>query len=50
VIGVLRRWRARRECFHHNCATGESFITGRLVDLGRRKLFTCRECGRRWIA
>lgn len=41
-------WRKRRACFHHNHSTGESWVSGRLVDMGRAKHWTCRECGRYW--
>lgn len=46
---VWTRWRQRRDCWHHNRATRESWITGVLIDLGRRKMWTCSECGRRWV-
>jgi len=26
-----------------------SFVTGQLIDLGRRKMFTCRVCDQRWF-
>lgn len=45
------RWRKRRNCFHHWHRTGHemSWITSELIDSGRRKMFTCTECGRRWF-
>lgn len=52
-MNVLRRlWQARsqrRKCFHHDMRTGETWISSGLVDLGRRKLFVCSECGTAWI-
>jgi hypothetical protein len=44
----FKTWRRRRACFHHNWRTGESWVNGMLVDFGRAKHFTCRECGRYW--
>jgi len=48
VVSWLARWRKRRACFHHDHITGRSWVIGRLVDLGRAKHWTCRECGRYW--
>ncbi len=45
-MGWFKSWRKRRACFHHNWRTGESWVDDRLVDFGRAKHFTCRECGR----
>lgn len=45
----LKAWRARRRCFHHDQATGTSWITGQLIDTGMRKMWRCRECGRTWF-
>lgn len=49
-------WSARRRqarCMHGTPAGG-SFVRGRIVDLGQRKLWVCRPefggCGRRWMA
>jgi len=39
----------RRECFHHDPDTGESFVGQALIDLGRRKHWWCRRCGRDWF-
>jgi hypothetical protein len=53
-VGVLVRWwrqrRKRKNCFHHSLSTGESWIVGQLVDLGRRKMWWCTECDRRWFS
>lgn len=50
---MIRRWirarQARRACFHHNHRTGESWVTGELIDLGRRKLFSCNHCDQMWF-
>jgi hypothetical protein len=46
---VLKTWRKRRACFHHNHRTGESWIKSMLIDMGSRKLFWCDECGRTWM-
>lgn len=55
---MFKRWKKQRECFHglpfsSIDETGQSFITGHLIDLGRRKMFECKEerggCGKRWI-
>lgn len=46
---AFSRWRAQRRCFHHSQLTGETWVTGTLIDLGRRKMWTCRECDRRWF-
>jgi len=40
-------WLDRRNCFHHNHKTGESWIETEIIDW--RKLYTCRDCGRRWV-
>lgn len=47
-MGWWQRWRAQRECFHHDHARGISWIRSELIDLGRRKLFWCAVCDRRW--
>lgn len=38
----------RRRCFHHDRQTGESYVEGFLVDLGRAKHFRCHLCGKYW--
>lgn len=44
----IRTWRKRRACFHHDWHTGTSWIDDRLVNFGRAKHWTCRECGQYW--
>jgi hypothetical protein len=44
-----RRWRVRRSCFHHEPRTGESFIDSMLIEMGSRKLYWCRHCGKHWV-
>jgi hypothetical protein len=47
---MIRRWLRRRRCFHHDYATGESWIgRGQIIDLGRGKLYRCNHCERTWI-
>lgn len=47
---LIRAWRERRNCFHHNPTNGASWVTrGQLIDLGRRKLYKCVECRKVWI-
>lgn len=41
------RW-VMATCFHHDRKTGESYITDTLIDLGRDKVFKCRECSESW--
>lgn len=48
LMTLYLNWRDRRECFHHDRLTGESWIRGQLVDLGRAKHFLCTHCGRYW--
>lgn len=47
--GWWRTHRERVECFHHDHHAGGSWITAQLVDMGRRKIFTCTHCGKVWI-
>jgi hypothetical protein len=53
VIGVWRRWRKRRECFHHDHhavgLSGASWIDSELIDGGKRKMFTCLNCRKKWF-
>jgi hypothetical protein len=45
---VIREWRRRRNCFHHDRLTGESWISpGSIIDY--RKLYTCSRCRKVWI-
>jgi len=46
---MIRRWRDRRDCFHHDHRSGQSWITGQLIDTGMRKLWRCTRCERIWI-
>lgn len=60
VVGWFAWWAAfgarraaQRECMHHQLAPGAgeehvSWITGRLVDSGSRKLHSCSRCGQHW--
>jgi hypothetical protein len=34
----------RARCWHHDISTGKSWVDGRLIDLGRRKMFRCARC------
>lgn len=45
----LERRRTQRMCWHHERATGRSWLESELVDLGRRKVFWCTNCERRWV-
>jgi hypothetical protein len=49
LIDWWRRRRAQRSCFHHDRASGTSWVAGELIDLGRRKMFSCGSCGKVWI-
>ena len=44
---MFKNWRRRRNCFHHDWRTGESWITGQIIDPG--KMFRCKRCGRMWF-
>lgn len=44
----LFNWRMQRGCMHHD-VNGESWVTGQLIDLGRRKMFWCVRCNRTWF-
>jgi hypothetical protein len=46
---MFRTWRERRQCLHGEPG-GRSYVKGQLIDLGRRKMFTCERCGKRWFA
>jgi hypothetical protein len=45
---MIRRWRQRRNCFHHDNITGDSWI-GRGVIIDWRKLYRCSHCRKVWI-
>lgn len=56
LISWLARLGVRRDCFHHERnislsgeETATSWIRSELVDLGRRKIFWCTVCKRKWI-
>lgn len=47
-MNLLRRWRERRRCFHHNHRTGESWIgNGSVMDY--LKYYECSRCGKGWL-
>lgn len=46
-VSPADRW-VMATCFHHDRKTGESSIEDQIVDLGRNKLFRCKECGEMW--
>lgn len=50
MIGMFRRWRNRRACFHHDIRSGQTAITSQLIDLGRRKMFVCERCEQVWFS
>jgi hypothetical protein len=45
----LKARQARKNCFHHDHRTGESWIASRLIDVGARKMFWCIKCNQTWI-
>lgn len=52
-LQVWRDRRARRDCMHHKPGSADrytvSWVRGELIDLGRRKMWTCTECGQVWF-
>lgn len=45
-------WRTRakrKDCFHHDRLTGESWIKDQLIDMGMGKMFWCDKCERTWF-
>lgn len=46
---MLRTWRKRRACFHHDPVKAVTWIASELIDLGARKRFWCTHCGRMWF-
>lgn len=46
---MYRRWRAARQCFHHDHHAGKSWIEQAIIDCGRRKMYWCSKCGHSWI-
>lgn len=56
LISLLARLGTQRDCFHHERnislngeVRAESWIKSELLDLGRRKRFWCRVCGKQWF-
>lgn len=47
MTGWWRRRSKRRNCFHHDHRTGESWILSQILDPG--KMFWCKECDQRWF-
>lgn len=45
---MFRKWRERRNCFHHNNHTNESYV-GRGTIIDWRKRYSCYSCGKVWI-
>lgn len=39
----------RANCWHHDTATGYTWVGSYLIDLGRRKMFHCTKCHHRII-
>lgn len=50
MCGALAVTRSTRRCWHHAPSTGESYLTGTLIDLGSRKMWRCRECRGTWFS
>ena len=48
-MSLLANWRQRRNCWHHDHTTGQSWITGHIIDAGRAKLWRCSNCDRTWV-
>jgi hypothetical protein len=57
VMWLQRLWlrrQVRRSCWHHEFARpwpepgkpADSLVVGKLIDLGRRKMFRCTRCGK----
>lgn len=48
---MVKRWlerrRDRRNCFHHNLKTRESWIRQSIIDY--RKFYVCTHCERGWV-
>lgn len=49
-VGAFRDYWAtrglRRVCWHHDRATGKSWVQSELIDLGRAKAEWCTRCGK----
>jgi len=53
--GGWSQYQQRGDGYSYPVAAGDpeivnavSYVECRLIDLGRHKLFTCRQCGKRW--
>jgi hypothetical protein len=46
IAHLLRR--EERNCFHHEQATGETWVEKLITDSGRHIIWVCRRCRRRW--
>jgi hypothetical protein len=44
TLALRARRRDRAHCWHHNPATGESWVNSQLINTGAGKMFWCREC------
>jgi hypothetical protein len=49
MTNIIGRWRRQRSCWHHDHTTGQTWISGTLIDAGRAKLWHCTHCDRTWI-
>lgn len=51
IAGAIHDWwlqrRERRNCFHHDINTGQSWIKNEIIDY--RKLYWCTKCTARWV-
>ena len=45
---MIRRWRKRRACFHHDHSTGTSWLLSQIID-GGRKHWWCTAGGKGWF-
>lgn len=58
MIKLLRKWKRRRNCFHHELPSvtnpellpAQSWIKSQLIETGKAKMFWCTGCGRTWFA
>lgn len=48
VVRMWKWWQVRKQCFHHDRLSGESWINSALIDMGMRKMFWYDKCGRTW--
>lgn len=52
MISLPEWWKAikkRKDCFHHDHKTGQSWIKSQLINIGTGKMFWCAVCGRTWF-